>query len=73
MNANTPSDNAITIDAIYWDLHALLHGAELSAEQFGGDAVELQTLIRMASGKALKLHSCCVQMLELNPAAEVSK
>lgn len=42
---------------IYWDLHALLHGASMIAQSFDDDAVELQILIGLASGKALELQT----------------
>ena len=53
-------------NTIYWDLHALIHGAELSAREFGDDAVELQTLLRMVSEKAYQLQSCFTEIAELN-------
>ena len=60
-------------NTVYWDLHALIHGAELSAREFGDDAIELQTLLKMVSAKAFDLQSCFTEIAELNLVPGVEK
>lgn len=66
MALNKLQEIGCNASTIYWDLHALIHGAELSAREFGDDAVELQCLLKMVSAKAFELHSCFSQVEELN-------
>ena len=63
MDASNSKKFAAKVNHIYWDLHSLLHGAEVSAMEFGEDAIELRHLIDMASRKALELNSCCESYL----------
>ena len=73
MSLNAFQEIGCKANTIYWDLHALIHGSELSAREFGDDAVELQTLLKMVSAKAFELQCCYSEMAELNLVPGVEK
>ena len=69
-NKNELEKVANSANRIYWDLHALLHGAQLCAGQHDGDGIELPALIEMASIKALEMQTCFNPYIQTDSKAE---